>query len=138
MTLEHAVVVPLADFECRNHMMWREIAWGHGKDGLVTIDQDLHPAYLRLTEAVLRPLLRLPAYFSRLDRRKGTDNLDLHQIADELKSSEFEKALFPYVPHIRNGIAHGGVTYLRGSGSLRRQEGQQDDIAHPRHRSEIR
>ena len=29
MTLEHAVVVPLADFECRNHMMWREIAWGH-------------------------------------------------------------------------------------------------------------
>ena len=34
MTLEHAVVVPLADFECRNHMMWQEIVWGHGKDGL--------------------------------------------------------------------------------------------------------
>ena len=34
MTLEHAVVVPLADFECRNCMMWREIAWMHGKDGL--------------------------------------------------------------------------------------------------------
>ena len=78
---------------------------------LVTIDQDLHPAYLRLTEAVLRPLLRLPAYFSRLDRGKGTDNLDLHQIAEELKSSEFEKALSAYDPLVRNGIAHGGVTY---------------------------
>ena len=27
--------MPLADFECRNRMMWREIAWVHGKDGVV-------------------------------------------------------------------------------------------------------
>ena len=35
ISLAHPVVVPLADLECRNQMMWREIAWVHGKDGLV-------------------------------------------------------------------------------------------------------
>ena len=39
MTLELAVVVPLADFECRNRMMWREIAWVHGKDGLCQVSR---------------------------------------------------------------------------------------------------
>ena len=78
---------------------------------LIFIDQELHPAYLRLTEAVFRPLLHIPAHFSRLDRGKGTEGLDLHQIVEELTSSDFDHILDPYDPLMRNGIAHGGITY---------------------------
>ena len=78
---------------------------------LIFIDQELHPAYLRLTEAVFRPLLHIPAHFSRLDRGKGTEGLDLHQIVQELTSSDFDHILDPYDHLMRNGIAHGGITY---------------------------
>lgn len=82
----------------------------HGR--LIFIDQELHPAYLRLAEAVFRPLLRIPAHFSRLDRGKGTEGLDLHQIAKELSSREFNHILDTYDHLMRNGIAHGGISYL--------------------------
>ena len=78
---------------------------------LIFIDQELHPAYLRLTEAVFRPLLHIPAHFSRLNRGKGTEGLDLHQIVQELASSDFDLILDPYDHLMRNGIAHGGITY---------------------------
>lgn len=78
---------------------------------LMLIDQNLNPAYLRLTEAVLKPLLMIPAYFSRIGRGKGTAKLELYDIAIELGGTDVEKVLQPYEPLVRNGIAHGGVTY---------------------------
>ena len=78
---------------------------------LIFVDQEIHPAYLRLTEAVFRPLLQIIAHFSRVDRGKGVDNLDLHQIKQELQSERFQHILSPYDHLMRNGIAHGGVTY---------------------------
>ena len=39
------------------------------------VDRHIHPTYLRLTEAVLAPLTRPVAFFSRLARGKGTDGL---------------------------------------------------------------
>lgn len=78
---------------------------------LIFIDRDLYPAYLRLTEAVFRPLLHIPAYFSRLDRGKGTEGLDLHQIVQELTAGDLDRALDPYDHLMRNGSAHGGITY---------------------------
>ena len=63
MTLEHAVVVPLADFECRNHMMWREIAWGHGKDGVTIPEQRNFGAWLVFEP---NPFLELRRRSSRL------------------------------------------------------------------------
>ena len=78
---------------------------------LIFIDQELHPAYLRLTEGVFKPLLHIPAHFSRLDRGKGTDGLDLRQIVQELTSTNFGRILDPYDHLMRNGIAHGGITY---------------------------
>ena len=37
------------------------------------IDQTVHPTYLRLIEAVFQPFAHLVAFFSRMDRGKGTD-----------------------------------------------------------------
>ena len=78
---------------------------------LIFIDQDVHPAYLRLTEAVFRPLLQIVAHFSRVDRGKSVEDLDLYQIVQELESTNFRSVLSPYDHLMRNGIAHGGVTY---------------------------
>ena len=55
-----------ADEVCEANWHDQKIVIKDDYDLLVNIDQYLHPAYLRLTEAVFRPLLRLPAHFSRL------------------------------------------------------------------------
>lgn len=78
---------------------------------LIFIDQDVHPAYLRLTEAVFRPLLQIVAHFSRLGRGKSVEDLDLYQIVQELEFTNFQSVLSPYDHLMRNSIAHGGVTY---------------------------
>jgi hypothetical protein len=76
------------------------------------VDKVLHPAYLRLSEAVLAPLLRLPTYFSRLDLGKGTDKLDVFNVVEDLSKTPFSICTKYYEHVIRNGIGHGGVTYL--------------------------
>jgi hypothetical protein len=48
------------------------------------IDRYVHPAYLRLVEAVYSPLLLIVAYFSRIDRGAGTDGLDVWSISQVL------------------------------------------------------
>lgn len=78
---------------------------------LMLIDQYLNPAYLRLTEAVLKPLLMIPAYFSRRNRGRSTEKLELYDISIELAETDLNKLLHPYQAVVRNGIAHGGVTY---------------------------
>ena len=78
---------------------------------LIFIDQDVHAAYLRLVEAVFRPLLRVVAHFSSMNRGKNVAGLDLYQIVQELKPTVFQSLLSPYDHLMRNGIAHGGLTY---------------------------
>ena len=63
---------------------------------LMLIDQNFDPAYLRLTEAVLKPLLMIPAYFSRINRKKRSENLELHQISEELAGTDFKNLLKSY------------------------------------------
>lgn len=77
------------------------------------VDQQIHPTYLRLTEAVFTPLCRIVAYFSRLDRGKGTDGLDLWPIVEELTNINLCEVVNPYKHIVRNAIAHGGITYLQ-------------------------
>lgn len=77
----------------------------------ILIDQDVHPAYLRLVEAVFRPLLQVVAHFSRLNRGKSVEGLDLYNIVQELKLTSFGELLSPYNHLMRNSIAHGGITY---------------------------
>lgn len=77
------------------------------------IDQVLHPAYLRLSEAVLTPLVRPVAHFSRLDRGKPTDAMEIYNIALELSGSSMAPCVDAYNHTVRNGIGHGGITYLQ-------------------------
>ncbi|MCA0963857.1 hypothetical protein [Salipiger bermudensis] len=89
----------------------REVKAGDDYRSLILIDRDMHPAYLRLVEAVFQPLLHLVAYFSRLSSGKGTDGLNLYNIVAELPDEPFAKVKLSYVHLMRNGIAHGGVKY---------------------------
>lgn len=75
------------------------------------LDQSVHPAYVRLCEAVWTPLLRIAAYCSRLNRNSGTDGLDSFNIAEELKNSSLSCVTCPLKSIVRNGIAHGDTEF---------------------------
>ena len=80
-------------------------------DLLLLFDKHVHPTYLRLVEAVLTPLIQPIAYFSRIDRNKGTDGLNVWSIIQELRSTPESCLTLPYHHIVRNGIAHGGISF---------------------------
>lgn len=93
------------------------------------IDQKMNPSYLRLTEGVLTPLLRVVAYFSRRDREKKTDGLDTWNIANEVLRTDVREAVAPYQHTVRNGIAHGGITYLQKEIRYRDGKGNEEKLS---------
>ncbi len=88
------------------------------------VDQQIHPTYLRLVEAIFCPFLRVVAHFSRIDRGKGTEGLDIWCIVQELQGHYFDEAIRPYHHIIRNGIGHGGITYLEKAIRYRDKKGK--------------
>ncbi len=97
-----------------NQKDWHDDQLDHGDDYALiqSIDSLVHPTYLRLVEAVLSPFLRLVAFFSRLDRGKGTEGLNLWSIIDEIKSGASSSLVDCYDHLVRNAIAHGGIVFL--------------------------
>jgi len=93
------------------------------------IDQQIHPTYLRLTEAVFAPLCRIVAYFSRVDSGRGTDGLDLFPIVEELKRISLSEVVNPYKHIVRNAIAHGGITYLQNEILYRDKRGNEENLS---------
>jgi len=77
------------------------------------LDQQVHPAYLRLVEGTFAPLAHFAAYTARLDRGRSTEGLDLFNIVDELKRTPLLCLTSPYRETVRNGIAHAGVAYAQ-------------------------
>ena len=92
------------------------------------VDKHVHPAYLRLTEAVLVPLSRPVAFFSRLARGKGTDGLDVWAVMQELETLPAHCYVRQYRHIIRNGIAHGGITFLQGEIKYRDKRGKEETV----------
>lgn len=78
---------------------------------LTLIDSDIHYKYIRLLESPFFFFLLLPASLSRLNRNKSTDGLDLYNVIEELKNGVFSYVNDSYCSTIRNGIAHGKVSY---------------------------
>lgn len=90
------------------------------------IDQQIHPIYLRLTEAVFKPLCRIIAHFSRIDRGKGTDSLNLWPIVEEIRQTILIEVVTPYNHIVRNAIAHGGITYYQNEILYRDNKGNEE------------
>ena len=110
-----------------NSDSWHDNRLSSGDDYelIRVIDKHVHPAYLRLVEGVLVPLLRPLAYFSRKDRNKGVDGLDVWPIIQELTGQKEECLTRHYKHIIRNGIAHGGITFLQREIRYRDRKGNE-------------
>jgi len=93
------------------------------------IDQQIHPAYLRLIEAVLYPFCHLSAFFCRIDRGKGTDDLDVVNAVEEVQNTELSIICESYKKTVRNGIAHGGITYLEDEIVYRDKKGNEEKLS---------
>jgi hypothetical protein len=93
------------------------------------IDKHIHPTYLRLVEAVFTPFLRFIAYFARVDDGKGTDGLDVWAVVDEVNRGPAKALTATYVHIIRNGIAHGGITFLQHAIRYRDKKGNEDSFS---------
>jgi hypothetical protein len=102
---------------------------GDEYDLLRLIDRSIHPAYLRLVEAVLAPLARTVAYFSRIDRGAGTNGLGIWSVIHELSGGSFSVLVEPYRHIVRNGIAHGGITYLQNKIRYRDKKGNSETLS---------
>ncbi len=76
------------------------------------IDQQIHPAYLRLIEAVFYPFIHLIAFFSRTHRGKSTNGLEIFNTAEELQNTSFSDITDLYRNIVRNSVAHGGIEYI--------------------------
>lgn len=95
-----------------NKLEWHDAALSSNEyQALTFVDREVNPAYLRLSEAVFCPLLRVIAYFSRVARRAGVQGLNLHNVVAELKGSQYDDIVSSYRDLMRNGTAHGGISY---------------------------
>lgn len=114
-----------------NNQDWHDepLTSGDEFDLVRLVERKVHPGYLRLVEGVFDPLLRLVAYFSRLDRNKGTDGLNLHSVVQEIDRSAMRPLARLYQHTIRNGIAHGGITYLQNHIRYRDSRGKETTVA---------
>ena len=111
-----------------NSQEWHDkpLTTGDEFDLVRIIDRYVHPTYLRLIEAVLTPLVRPVAYFSRIDRSRGTEGLNVWSVIEELKGQPEEHLTLPYHNTIRNGIAHGGILFLRNGILYRDNKGNEE------------
>lgn len=93
------------------------------------LDQEIHPTYLRLIEGVFFPFIHLIAFFSRKDRGKNTEKLDVYNCVEEMKKTIFSNLASIYSSTVRNGIAHGGITYLKGQILYNDKKGNQEILS---------
>ena len=110
-----------------NAESWHDRMFGSGDDVelLRFVDKTVHPTYLRLAEAVLIPLLKPLAFFSRLDRGKSTEGLSAHAVTLELGVTAAAELIEAHDHVIRNAIAHGGITYLQNDIRYRDDRGNE-------------
>ena len=75
------------------------------------IDKEVHFNLLKIFETAFYNFLLIIAKFSRISRGKNTDGLDLYNVVEEIKNTEFDFVSNVFNNTIRNGIAHGKVIF---------------------------
>lgn len=75
------------------------------------INDNINYNYLKLVESVLYVLILPIARHSRTLRNAQIDKLDVWNCIEEIKNTQFACIIDCYNNTIRNGIAHGSVTY---------------------------
>lgn len=80
-------------------------------DILRNIDSNIHPTYLRTVESIFTQLIKPIAFFSRIDRNKPLEGLDLYNSLEEIKLTSLAYIVKIYNHTLRNAIAHGGITF---------------------------
>lgn len=75
------------------------------------IENNIHFNYLKLLESVYHKFIQVIAFKNRKDRAKPTDGLDIFNCVEEIQNTDFKFSTLCYNNTIRNGIAHGGITY---------------------------
>lgn len=93
-------------------------------------DKILHPSYLKLIEGVFFPFVYLLATYSRLKRGKSLEGLDVFNCVEELKPSNYSTLCNAYDNIMRNGIAHGGITYREKEIVYRDKRGNERTLPH--------
>ncbi|MFC5050319.1 hypothetical protein ACFPK9_06820 [Rubritalea spongiae] len=92
------------------------------------VDRHIHPAYLRLIEGVFVHFTRCLAFFSRRDRGKGTDGLELWSVVQEVDRLPAAALTDPYRHTVRNAIAHGGITYRENRIKYVDKNGKEEEL----------
>lgn len=93
------------------------------------IDQQIHPVYLRLIEAVFYPFTHLVAFFSRISRGKQTEGLEVFNTVEEARDAKFSSLDDLYRNTVRNAIAHGGLTYIEKEIRYRDDKGNEEVLS---------
>jgi len=75
------------------------------------IENHIHFNYLKLIEAVYHKFILIIAYKNRVQRNKPTNGLDIFNCVEEIQKTDFNYITTCYNNTIRNGIAHGGITF---------------------------
>lgn len=79
---------------------------------ILQIDQLINPNYLKLIESIFSNLIKPIAYEYLLSINKNTDSLtNIFNIVEAIKKTKYEYLSTVYIHTIRNGIAHGDITY---------------------------
>ncbi|MFW6282374.1 MAG: hypothetical protein ACOC1O_06295 [bacterium] len=92
------------------------------------IENNIHFNYLKLIEAVYHKYILFIAYLNRINRGKSIEGLDIYNCVEELKKTSFRYITTCYDNTIRNGIAHGGITYKDNDTIYKGKRGKSNEI----------
>ena len=92
------------------------------------IENNIHFNYLKLIEAVYHKFILLIAIENRVQRNKPTEGLDIFNCVEEIQKTDFQYITECYNNTIRNGIAHGGITYKESDTVYKGKKGKAYEI----------
>lgn len=92
------------------------------------IENKIHFNYLKLIEAVYHKFILFIAQHNRQQRNKPIEGLDIFNCVEEMHLTLFEYVTICYHNTIRNGIAHGGITFKESETIYKGKKGQPYEI----------